>query len=161
MYMAPELVKRGGELTTAVDVYGLGAVLYELLAGRPPFRAGSLLETLFDLASRDPERPRSIKPELDADLEAVCLKCLEKEPGRRYGSAEALANDLDRWLRDEPVEALALSGVAPRRQVGAPQPRRRRTHCALDRRVDGIRRRTLGQQRDRQPRDEGKIGSPR
>jgi eukaryotic-like serine/threonine-protein kinase len=105
MYMAPELVKRDGELTTAVDVYGLGAVLYELLVGRPPFRAGSLLETLSDLASRDPERPRAIAPALAADLEAVCLKCLDKNPGRRYGSAEALADDLDRWLRDEAVEA--------------------------------------------------------
>jgi WD40 repeat protein len=110
MYMAPEVVKRVGELTTAVDVYGLGAVLYEMLTGRPPFRAGSLLETLSDLANREPERPSALVREVDPDLEAICLKCLDKEPARRYGSAEALADDLERWLRGEPVEARHCPG---------------------------------------------------
>jgi WD40 repeat protein len=105
VYMAPEVVRRVGEITTGVDVYGLGAVLYELLTGRPPFRAGCLKETLSDIAHRDAERPRLLVRGIDTDLEAICLKCLNKEPDHRYGSAEALAEDLERWLRGEPVEA--------------------------------------------------------
>jgi serine/threonine protein kinase len=108
-YMAPEQAAgKGRRVGPAVDVYALGAILYEMLTGQPPFQAATPLETVLQVLHEEPVPPGRLVPQLPRDLEAVCLKCLEKEPHRRYASAEALADDLARWRRGEPTRARPL-----------------------------------------------------
>src|SRR5881396_1042071 len=113
-YMAPEqAVGNNAAVSSTTDVYGLGAVLYHLLTGHPPFAGGTTYETIKLLEDTEPRPPRLLNPKVDRDLSTICLKCLEKDPKRRYASALALAEDLNRWLKYEPIQA-RHSGVFAR-----------------------------------------------
>jgi len=105
-YMAPEQAAGNNiKLTRGTDVYGLGAVLYHLLTGHPPFAGGTTYETIKLLLETEPRLPRLWNSSVDCDVSTICLKCLEKDPKRRYSSALAVADDLERWLKHEPILA--------------------------------------------------------
>jgi serine/threonine protein kinase/tetratricopeptide (TPR) repeat protein len=112
-YMAPEQAAGdNAKLTRTTDVYGLGAVLYQLLTGHPPFAGGTTYETIKLLLETEPRPPRLWNPRIDRDLSTICLKCLERDPKRRYSSALAFAEDLERWLRHEPIKARRIGIVS-------------------------------------------------
>jgi TolB-like protein/tRNA A-37 threonylcarbamoyl transferase component Bud32/Tfp pilus assembly protein PilF len=105
-YMAPEQATgNNSAISSVTDVYGLGAVLYQLLTGQPPFAGGATYETIKLLLDTEPRQPRLLNPKIDRDLSTICLKCLEKDPKRRYPSALTLAEDLEHWLKHEPIRA--------------------------------------------------------
>ncbi len=112
-YMSPEQVAGGDEpLTTATDVHGLGTILYALLSGNAPFRGTTLVDTLDKVREANPEPPSLRNPRINRDLETICLKCLEKDPKRRYSSALELALDLERYLAGVPIQARPVSSIA-------------------------------------------------
>src|SRR6184192_1058780 len=113
-YMAPEqAVGNNTAVSHATDVYGIGAVLYQLLTGHPPFAGGATYETIRLLLDTEPRQPRLLNPKIDRDLSTICLKCLEKDPKLRFSSALSLAEDLERWLKHEPIRA-RRTGVVTR-----------------------------------------------
>jgi serine/threonine protein kinase len=109
-YMSPEQAAGKNTVTELADVYSLGAVLYAMVAGRPPFQGSNLVSVLTQVIEREPDPLRQLEPKISIDLETICLKCLEKDPQERYASAAALVSELELFLNEEPIEARPLTG---------------------------------------------------
>ena len=126
-YLAPEQAREGQDVGPAADIHGLGAILYFVLTGQPPFPGPSLVETLMMVLHRDAKAPRRINSNVPPELEAICLKCLQKRPARRYQSAAEVADELGRWLRNEvpsvPPESPLSSSARQLVQICASRPR--------------------------------------
>ncbi|MGE3806773.1 MAG: protein kinase, partial [Gemmataceae bacterium] len=122
-YMSPEQVREGGEVGVASDIHGLGVLLYEMISGRVPFEGPTSVETLQLILSQEPVPPRLLQPGLPRELETICLKCLHKEPGRRYATAAALADDLLSFLQDRPIQARPVSRFGRARRWLEREPR--------------------------------------
>ncbi len=117
-YMSPEqAMGRNRAIRPSTDVYGMGATLYELLTEEPPFKGETEFDVLQQILQRDPRPPRSLDPTIDADLETIALKCLEKDPARRYGTARELAEEFTRWLDGEPILARPMSTAYRLRRI--------------------------------------------
>lgn len=110
-YMSPEQARDSSKVTTQSDIYAIGATVYHVLTGRPPFQAATALQTMILVTDQEPVPPRQLNPAIDRDLETICLKCLEKEPGRRYDSATALVEEFRRYLDGKPIVARPVGTI--------------------------------------------------